>query len=288
MDVERGCSKNTTIFYEGALVSFADFLNERYGEVDVRKIDRNMVREYLRHLSSSGLKRSTISSKYAVIRSFFKFLVKKKIIDSNPTVGITAPKAERPLPVFIEEDKIEALMKLPDESPEGLRDRAILELLYSTGIRVSELVGLNIEDVNFYDETVKVYGKGGKERIVPFGRKAKEALKDYLNVRGELILPGSTDDDRKALFIYRGRRMANIDVYRIVSKYITQVSEVEKKGPHVLRHTFATHLLNHGADIRAVKELLGHSSIASTQIYTHVGIEHLKKVYNLSHPRAEE
>ncbi len=288
LELERNCSQRTIGAYEDALYEFYSFILNLKGQADVQKIDRTIIRDYLAHLHSKGLKKTSISAKLSAVKSFFKFLLKLKIISSNPTIGFSL-KTERSLPVFLEEDKIEKLMNLPDlKTEEGVRDRAILEFLYSTGVRVSELCGLNIDDVDFANETVKVLGKGGKFRIVPFGRKAREALKLYLKIRNKFTTSKQSDDDRKALFISKnGQRITKSEVYQIVSKYISAVADLEKKGPHVLRHSFATHLLNHGADIMAVKELLGHSSLSTTQRYTHVSIEHLKKTYKLAHPRSE-
>ena len=179
-------------------------------------------------------------------------------------------------------------MELPDTSTvQGMRDSVILEILYGSGIRLSELVGLNLDDVDWGNGTIKVHGKGSKERIVPFGRSAKSALKRYLIRRAEFYSEKTQETDRKALFLLSsGRRIYSRAIQLMVSKYIGQVSEVEKKSPHVLRHTFATHLLNRGADIRAVKELLGHESLSTTQIYTHLTVDRLKKIYQLAHPKA--
>ncbi len=288
LDLEKNCSQRTIEAYEDALYEFYSFIINLGEKADVQKIDRTVIRDYLAYLHSKGLKKTSISAKLSAVKSFFKFLAKFKIITSNPTIGFSL-KTEKALPVFLEEDKIEKLMNLPNlKTDEGVRDRAILEFLYSTGVRVSELCGLNIDDVDFSNETVRVLGKGGKFRIVPFGRKAREALKEYLKIRDNFSTQEQNEDDRKALFVSKsGKRITKSEVYEIVSKYISAVADLERKGPHVLRHSFATHLLNHGADIMAVKELLGHSSLSTTQRYTHVTVEHLKKAYKLAHPRSE-
>ncbi|CUS96962.1 tyrosine recombinase XerC [Candidatus Chrysopegis kryptomonas] len=288
LDIEKNCSQRTIEAYEDALYEFYSFILNLRGKADVQKIDRSLIRDYLAYLHSKGLKKTSISAKLSAVKSFFKFLVKFKIIPSNPTIGFSL-KTEKSLPVFLEEDKIEKLMNLPDlKTDEGVRDRALLEFLYSTGVRVSELCGLNIDDVDFSNETVKVLGKGGKFRVVPFGRKAREALREYLKIRDNFTTNEQSEDDKKALFVSKsGKRITKSEVYEIVSKYISAVADLERKGPHVLRHSFATHLLNHGADIMAVKELLGHSSLSTTQRYTHVTVEHLKKAYKLAHPRSE-
>ncbi|MCS7230053.1 MAG: tyrosine recombinase [Candidatus Kryptonium sp.] len=289
LDIEKNYSQRTIQSYHDALYEFYSFIiNEAQREANVARIDRSLIRDFLSYLHSRGLKKTSISTKLSALKSFFKFLNKFKFISSNPTIGFSL-KTEKTLPVFLEESKIEKLMNLPDlKTDEGIRDKAILETLYSTGIRVSELCGMNIEDVDFASQTIKVLGKGSKVRFVPFGKKAKEALKTYLNIRKNFITPNQTDDDKKALFLSKnGKRITSIEVYHIVSRYISAVADIEKKGPHVLRHSFATHLLNHGADIMAVKELLGHSSLSTTQRYMHVTIEHLKKTYKLAHPRSE-
>lgn len=289
LEIEKNYSQRTIQSYHDALFEFYSFIsNEVKQKVEVSKIDRNLIRDYLSHLHSKGLKKTSISAKLSALKSFFKFLYRLKIISSNPTIGFSL-KTEKPLPVFLEESKIEKLMSLPDlETDEGIRDRAILETLYSTGVRVSELCGMNVEDIDFTSQTIKVLGKGEKARFVPFGRKAREALKMYLNIRTNFLTIQQKNNDEKALFLSKtGKRLTKVEVYQIVSKYISAVSDIERKGPHVLRHSFATHLLNHGADIIAVKELLGHSSLSTTQRYTHVTVEHLKKTYKLAHPRSE-
>lgn len=289
LDAERNYSPRTISAYQDALYEFYNFiLNVEKQKTDVNKIDRTLIRGYLAYLHSKGLKKTSISAKLSAIKSFFKFLMKFKIVSSNPTIGFSI-KTDKVLPIFLEENKIEKLMNLPDpKTDEGIRDRAILETLYSTGIRVSELCGMNIDDIDFANETIKVLGKGGKFRIVPFGKKARSALENYLNIRKNFDSPLQTEDDKKALFLAKnGKRMRPVDVYQVVSRYISAVADIERKGPHILRHSFATHLLNHGADIIAVKELLGHSSLSTTQRYAHVTVEHLKKSYKLAHPRSE-
>ncbi len=289
LELERNYSQRTIQTYHDALYEFYYFItNNAKQKADVTKIDRSLIRDYLAYLHSKGLKKTSISTKLSALKSFFKFLTRFKVTSSNPTIGFSL-KTEKSIPVFLEESKIEKLMNLPDlKTDEGVRDRAILETLYSTGIRVSELCGMNVEDVDFRNETVKVLGKGGKVRLVPFGKKAKEALLRYLSVRQNFTTPQQTDDDKKALFLsLKGKRITPVEVYNIVSRYISAIADIEKKGPHIFRHSFATHLLNHGADIMAVKELLGHSSLSTTQRYTHVTVEHLKKTYKLAHPRSE-
>jgi len=204
------------------------------------------------------------------------------MLRSNPAISLVTPKPEKRLPVYLDEKAAEKMLELPDvNTPEGRKESAILELLYSTGIRVSELVNLNRKDVNFENGTVRVRGKGRKERILPFGEKANRALKRYLRERS-----GDEPAETPLFFGARGNRTYPVAVSRLVKRFIERVSEIEKKSPHVIRHSFATHMLNRGADLRAVKELLGHESLSTTQVYTHVSTERMKKVYRQSHPKA--
>lgn len=290
LEIERNYSGHTVHAYEVDLVQFAEFLSgvSKGKEPDIREVDHRTIRSYLGHLLESGLTKKSIARKLAAIRSFFSFLVRLDILKLNPARSISTPKLEKRLPSFLDEKSMAGLMEIPDRSTAtGLRDRAILELLYSTGMRLGELVQLNLGDIDFGGETVKIHGKGGKERIVPLGRKAHTALSEYLGKRQELLTEKTLNDDRKAVFLtIHGRRIYPKAVHLLVSSAIQRVSEVEQKSPHVIRHTFATHLLDRGADLRAVKELLGHESLSTTQIYTHVTVERLKKVYSQAHPKA--
>ncbi|HID95699.1 MAG TPA: tyrosine recombinase XerC [Candidatus Latescibacteria bacterium] len=300
---QRDFSERTVRSYRTDLLQFLDFLEGRIGgtEVDPEAIDRSLVRQYLALLQQKGLKRRSIARKLATIRSFFKYVCREGIIERNPVVGIASPRLERRLPRFLNVSQAGMLMELPPKGDVlGLRDWAILELLYGTGIRLSELVALDVSDVDMIGGVVKVTGKGRKQRIVPLGHMAMEALKAYLMARKELLGEKTTDSKRggsigkgkrlkddKALFLnVRGTRLSGRSVQRLVGKYISRVSEMEGLSPHALRHTFATHLLNAGADLEAVRELLGHSSLSTTQIYTHVSVDRLKKIYEQAHPRA--
>jgi integrase/recombinase XerC len=222
------------------------------------------------------------------MRSFFKYLRRQKITEGNPALVLITPKVGKRLPSFLDEDSVRRLVSLPGQNTQnGKRDMAILELFYSTGIRLSELIGLDVGDVNQEEGLIKVRGKGRKERIVPVGRKALAAINVYLQEKKELSKKKSIEVDECPLFeVKEGRRMYPQAVGRMVKKYIGAVSEIEKKSPHVLRHSFATHMLNHGADLRAVKELLGHESLSTTQVYTHVSTARMKKVYEDAHPKA--
>lgn len=281
LEIERNYSPHTVRSYADDLLQFTSFLKQsRHSLTQMRK---ETLRSYLRSLVERGLSTKTISRKIACLRSFFKYLRRENIVETNPTLTLVSPRVDRPLPVFLDENTTAKLLEAPDVSTaEGKRDSALLETLYSTGIRLSELIGLNVPDVNFVQGTIKVRGKGRKERIVPIGKKAVEALRAYLAVRRKEkeIVP-------RPLFALRdGRRCYPMAVHRVLGKYIASVSEIQKKSPHVIRHTFATHLLDRGADLRAVKELLGHESLSTTQVYTHVSTEQMKKVYRQSHPKA--
>lgn len=291
LERERNCSPCTISSYEDDLLLFSDFLVRHFEsrQIDLSKIDHGTVRFFLGDLRDQGNSSRTIARRLAAVRSFFKFMVKRGVLKSNPVSGVSSPRLERKLPTFLDERAIGTMMDLPDlSSVQGLRDKAILELLYGTGIRLSELISLDIGDVDFHNNTVKVLGKGSKHRIVPLGRKAKEAMQRYLEQRCTVFARHIPSVNEQAFFLsFHGRRLYPKGVHRVVSAYIGRVSELVKRSPHVLRHTFATHMLNRGADLRAVKELLGHENLSTTQLYTHVTIERLKKVYNESHPRAE-
>jgi integrase/recombinase XerC len=236
-------------------------------------------------LHEKRLKKSTLARKLAAIRSFLQFCVKKKWIAENPAKVVATPKQEKLIPSFLSEEEMANFLEVPgSKRPLDLRDKAILEVLYATGIRVSELVGINMEDVNLGERLVRVRGKGKKERLVPFGRIAEEGLKSYLRTRSLFL------EDRigeKALFLnYQGERITARSVERIVDKYIRQTALKRKISPHSLRHSFASHLLGRGADLRVIQELLGHESLATTQKYTHLNLGQLLDVYRKSHPRS--
>jgi tyrosine recombinase XerC len=283
LKIVKRASPHTVRNYSSDVTQFLEFARE----AEVEKWDYPLLRRYLAHLQRQGCARSSVARKVAALRAFFRFLVRRGIIESDPTAGVVAPRREKKLPRFLREDQIEALLQAPDPSnPIGLRDRAILETLYATGLRVSELVALNTADIDGSDE-IRTTGKGSKERIVLLGRAAREALAEYLS-SGRGILAAKSRNVSEALFLnYRGARLTARSVGRIVNRYIQAISDSLKISPHALRHTFATHLLAGGADLRTVQELLGHSSAATTQIYTHVTRERLKEVYDRAHPRAK-
>jgi integrase/recombinase XerC len=287
LEIERNYSAHTILSYETDLLRFVQFLR-REGIDTFKNVHKEELRTFMSSLLDKGFSQRSIARKIASMRSFFKYLRRQKIIDGNPALVLITPKTGKRLPSFLDEESMERLIMSPDRtSPRGKRDTAILELFYSTGIRLSELIGLNIGDLKQQEGLIKVRGKGRKERIVPVGRKALDAIDEYLNGEKEHSVKTTIKGDDRPLFVMNeGRRLYPQAVGRMVRKYIGMVSEIEKKSPHVLRHSFATHMLNHGADMRAVKELLGHESLSTTQVYTHVSSARMKKVYEDAHPKA--
>jgi len=275
LEIEKNFSPHTILNYRLDLESFLKFIQPNA----LNSVEYLDLRKYLALLKSKKHKPRTLARKLSTLRSFFKFLNREGLMKENPAVLLMSPKLDKPLPNFLsEEDMVKFIESVPLDKITGKRDRAILETLYSTGIRVSELVGLDISHVDLIGNIAKVAGKGKKERLVPIGNKAIEAINDYLSSRK------SKSD---ALFLNKnGGRLTDRSVRNIVNKYILIASIQSDISPHVLRHSFATHLLNRGADLRSVQELLGHANLSTTQIYTHVSTERLKKVYDQSHPRA--
>jgi tyrosine recombinase XerC len=285
---EKNFSENTVTSYRNDLSDFGKFLKGRNLEGNpLDRVDRPLLRDFLVFLKRKRLKEGSIAHKIFVLRSFFKYLLRKRKISSNPASFLFSPKRKKSLPTFLTISQIESLLKLPlKESFWGLRDLAILELFYSTGMRLFELANLDLSSVDFTGEVVRVLGKGKKERIIPVGKEALAVLKNYLSLRKSVFESGSGMNG-EAIFLNRSaKRLSARSIRRIVKKYATKVSEDRKTSPHTLRHTFATHLLDQGADLLAVKELLGHESLSTTQIYTHVTTDRLKKVYKKAHPRA--
>lgn len=293
LKVERNASEHTITSYKNDLRQFLKFCSTHFDEseeaVDITKIERLTIRLWLGHLSEHGLAKSTIARKVAAIRSFYKYCFKRGIVEQNPAHLLIVPKKDKPLPKTANAEDLNRMMDLAEgNTPKTAQNRAILELLYGTGIRLSELVNLNEEDINFKLNQIKVLGKGAKQRIVPFGKQAGNALKNHLKRKPELYGERTDGDARKAVFIAAsGQRLYPRAVQRIVKDYLQRASEVTQKSPHVLRHSFATHLLDQGADIRVIKELLGHANLAATQVYTHTSVERLKNVYETAHPRAK-
>lgn len=292
---EKNYSDNTVKAYERDLYQLENYLQDYEGmEVleDIDNLEYLMMRKYLAYLNSQHLAKSTVSRKLGACRSFYKYLLRMQIVDANPAAEVVSPKKEKKLPRFLYYDEVEALMEAPGDDVWGRRDRAILEMCYAGGFRVSELVSINMMSINKNGRFVSVVGKGSKQRIVPVGQVALTAVENYLaSLRAEAAAGNLkfTPDfgDRSPLFLnQRGGRLTTRSVQNIVKKYVEQAAIKKKISPHALRHSFATHLLENGADLRSVQELLGHSSISTTQIYTHVSKSTVRSVYNKTHPRA--
>ena len=284
---ERNYSDHTLKAYERDLVRFARFLELYHSKslIDLNQVDRGIIRQFMGKEFDEGLSSKTVARRLASIKSFFNYLIQIELIVDSPASHIKSPKVEKNIPKFIHVNKIKYLMEIPDKnSLIGKRDIAILELFYATGMRLSELVSLNIGSVNSNDNLVRVLGKGNKERIIPFGNKAKDALEIYLKDRG---LSWLSNQDGPLFSTKNNKRISVRTVQIRMNKYLSQVLGTQKgASPHVLRHTFGTHLLDNDADIRSIQELLGHSSISSTQIYTKVNPKKIKQVYDKAHPHA--
>lgn len=289
LGLERNLSDNTISSYETDLEQFIKFLRSQLGvrRLSITNIDRLSIRHFLHHLKSRGVKGSTLRRKLAAIRCFTRYLCTRENLKVNPAASIRMPPMEKHLPSFLDVTEMEGLMDLPRLTVfGGLRDRAILEVFYSTGMRLGELYALNVTDVDLFGEVVKVKGKGRKERLAPLGRMASKAVRAYLPERAAFLKARGRIEEM-GLFVNKfGRRLTRRGIQVIVRSYLVRVSGVKQLSPHVLRHTFATHMLDRGADLRAVQELLGHASLSSTQIYTHVTTDRLKRIYDQAHPRA--
>jgi integrase/recombinase XerC len=280
---EKNASPHTIAAYERDLKQVAAYLKER--EVRWDKAGNVILRGFLAELHEKKRRKTTVGRKLAALRSFYDFCLRKKWIAENPAKILATPRQEKHVPSFLSEDETSELLELPRSAePLDLRDKAILELFYATGIRVSELVGIETADLHLGERLVRVRGKGKKERIVPFGGKAREALEAYQRARPALAAGG---DGGEAFFLnYRGGRLTTRSVQRMVHKTIRRTAVARKISPHSLRHSFASHLLGRGADLRVIQELLGHASLATTQKYTHVDLKQLLSVYKKSHPRS--
>ena len=277
LSIERGLSPNTLQAYRRDLCQFRDWLKKEFLQVDSA-----LIGNYLATLREKGNKSRTLNRKLSVVRMFYKFLYTEGKIDHNPVEGVSSPRLGRKIPSFLSEKEVEALLETPSVDEQyGSRDRAILEVVYGAGLRISELINLNLTDLNLKGGWVKVLGKGSKERIVPLGREACRWVRIYLRKRR------TETTDKLSLFCNRyGKRLSRQACWKIIKKYSQKAGITKKISPHTLRHSFATHLLSRDADLRFVQELLGHTNISTTQIYTHITQERLKKVYKKYHPRA--
>jgi len=285
--VERNASPLTLKSYEEDLIALVLYLEEVEGRsVKICEVTTLDLRGFIAELQQAGYAKATISRKLACLRSFFRFAVREGWVEANVAKPLRNPRTGRKLPHFLSTDEITKLLESPPSTtPSGLRDRAILETMYSSGLRVSELVGLSLEDIDFSGDLIRVRGKGRKERLSPLGSYAQKALKKWMTKRKPD--PKGSKNDIQAVFLNRfGRRLTSRSVGRMLEKCLKQCGLDQRTSPHTLRHSFATHLLDRGADIRSVQELLGHKSLITTQIYTHVSTTRLREVYESAHPRA--
>ena len=292
---ERNVSAHTLRNYSSDLEQFLDFLapiDKQSGKrttPDASQIDHLTIREWLASLHTAQKKKASIARKLAALRTFFQFLVREGVLELNPAKLVATPKQEKKLPKHLSVEEAVRFIESPDETTDlGKRDRAMLELMYATGVRVAELTTLNLEDVDFKNQLVRVTGKRRKQRIVPFGDPAGEAIRNYLTVRVKFLFnaPVSHREDDALFLNYQGTRITTRSVGRMVEKYIRLCAGMHNISPHALRHSFATHLLDNGADLRDIQELLGHARLSTTQVYTHVSMEKLIEVYDKAHPKA--
>ncbi len=281
---ERNYSKGTVRYYQADILELQKFGEELLGDLTPSDVDAGLIREWITSLMDRGCTPNTVNRKLSSVRSYYKYLLRKGMVAADPLQKITGPKKKKPLPVFLREGDVNRLLDDVDfgEGFEGCRDRLIIEMFYATGMRLSELIGLDDKDIDFSASLIKVTGKRNKQRLLPFDEELGRSMQEYVNVRNQ-ALPVRSD----AFFIRKtGERLNRSIVAYIVKRNLSKVVTVKKRSPHVLRHTFATAMLNNGADLGSIKELLGHESLATTEVYTHTTFEELKKVYNQAHPRA--
>ncbi len=285
---EKRFSNHTITAYKKDITQFFQFIKEKYEIIDEKKVDHIIIRSWIVELMEKGLSTRSINRKLSSLKSFFKYLIREEKISINPMHKVTSPKTSKRLPEFVEKNKMSTLLNDIDFGDDftSVRDKTIIEVFYATGIRSSELINIKEQDIDLKRLTIKVIGKRNKERIIPFSNKLSDLLNTYIIKKHKEI---SESDVTTYLFVtIKGKKMYSKLVYRIINSYLNIVTTLSKKSPHVLRHTFATHMLNNGADLNAIKELLGHSNLSSTQVYTHNTIDKLKSIYNHAHPKAKK
>ena len=282
---EKRYSQHTIVSYQTDLISFNDYIIMQYGETQLSSLSHIYIRTWLASLKDEGLSERSINRKISSLKSFFKYYLKRGVITQNPMGKVISPKSQKRLPVFIRDKEINTLLQHVEfpNNWSGKTERLLLTVFYDTGMRLSELINLNRSQANFANHSLKVLGKGNKERIIPISPELASSIKDYIH-DSDTNYPDFPKDF--LLHDEKGKQLRPRKVYTIVNKYLSLVTTAEKRSPHILRHSFATHMMNNGADLNAVKELLGHSSLAATQIYTHNTIEKLKEIYKKSHPKA--
>ncbi|HWR38864.1 MAG TPA: tyrosine recombinase XerC [Patescibacteria group bacterium] len=288
LQVEKNASPHTIGSYRADIGQFAVFVREQgVQEAIFMHVTPMLIRAYLARMNQTGYSRRTIARRIASLRSFFRFLCREEILLENPFVLIRTPKLEQKLPVFLDQPEMEGLLRLPADNLLGRRDRALLELLYATGVRVSELARLPLENVDLYNRYILVFGKGAKERIVPVGRTAVAALQLYIEAARPRLVAAYSGPRHQQLFVNsKGGPLSDRSIRRILDRYVEMLALAKNVTPHTIRHTFATHLLNNGADLRSVQEMLGHVNLSTTQLYTHVTKDRLAAIYKETHPRA--
>lgn len=286
LEFEKRYSPHTLISYRTDLDQFTSYCKNEFDISALEQVDYNIIRSWVVNLMQSSLETKSVNRKLACLKSYFKFLMKRGVIVSNPAQRVKTPKLKKRLPMFIEENHMNILLDdvAFENSFEGSRDKLTIELLYGTGIRLSELLNLKMTDINIYDNTIKVKGKGSKERVVPIHSSLANAIVEYNNLKKNTFL--NLVDEPFLVCTSNGKKAYPMLIQRIIKKYLSLVSNTEKKSPHILRHSFATHMLNNGADLNAIKDLLGHANLAATQIYTHNSLDKLRNVFKQSHPKA--
>ena len=285
LQFEKRYSPHTILAYQKDLEQFQLYLKEQYETDYLSDVSYLMIRSWLVKLVENKISAKSVNRKISTLKTFFKYLIREGVIKENPMKKIISPKISKKLPVFIEQDKMDFLFDQVNfgEGYCAVRDKLILELFYETGMRLSELVNLKVTDINIYDCSIKVLGKRNKERIIPFNNNMKNSIINYFEIKNEVA---GKEGENYFFVTEEGKKIYQKLVYRKVNHYLNEVTTLSKKSPHVLRHTFATHMLNNGADLNAIKELLGHANLSATQIYTHNTIEKLKSVYKQAHPKA--
>ncbi|ELR70735.1 Integrase, site-specific recombinase [Fulvivirga imtechensis AK7] len=285
LQYEKRYSQHTITSYDNDISQLEEFITTNFPESDLATASHAVLRNWIVSLVDSGLEPRSINRKIACLRSFYKFMLKREVIDKDPTLKIRILKTSKKLPQFVHEGDITRLLDQCEFSDDfsGARDRLIMELLYGTGIRLAELITLKTSDINFQNRTLKVLGKRNKERVIPFSLSLERVIDQYISAKNS---QGFTNDGGVLLVTDNGDDCYPMIIYRTVKKYLNQFTTIEKRSPHVLRHTFATHLLNKGAELNAVKDLLGHTSLAATQVYTHNSLDKLKAVFDQAHPKA--
>ena len=280
LQFEKRLSIHTVLAYSGDLTQFFDYVQTTYQITNLSDLNHTVIRSWVVELMENKISPRSVNRKITTLKTFYKYLLRQGIVTENPMLKIISPKTSKRLPVFVEKDNMDALMDKIEfgEDVEGIRNKLIIELFYATGIRLSELINLKQANVDLEACQIKVLGKRNKERIIPFGNEIKNSIQKYMDAKPGL--PGE--------FLFQmtsGKKMYEKFVYRLVNEYLSMVTTVDKRSPHILRHTFATHMLNNGADLNAIKELLGHANLSATQVYTHNTVEKLKNIHKQAHPK---